>query len=39
VGDVLLPAREQVVDADDLVAVLEQPVAEVGPEESGAAGH
>ena len=38
VGDVLDAAGEQVVDADDPVAVGEQPLAEVRAEEAGAAG-
>ena len=38
VGDVLLPAGEQVVEADDLVAIADQPVAEVAAQKAGAAG-
>jgi len=38
-GDVPLLAGEQVVDADHLVTVPQQPVAKVGAEETGAAGH
>ena len=37
--DVALGAGEEVVDAEHLVALLEQAVAEVGAEEAGAAGH
>ena len=36
-GDVGLGAGDQVVDADDLVAVSEQPAAEVAPDEASSA--
>src|SRR5260370_14539472 len=39
VRNVLCLARYQVVDADDLPAIGEQPVAEVRPKEARAAGH
>ena len=35
-NDVLLPAGEQVVEADDIVAVADQPIAKVTAEEAGA---
>jgi hypothetical protein len=38
VEDVVLRAREEVVNAQDLVAALEQVTAEVRAEETGAAG-
>ena len=38
VGDVGQVAREQVVDADDRMAAIEQRFAEVGADESGGAG-
>ena len=38
VDDVLLPAGEQIVEADDLVPVADEPVAEVTAQEAGAAG-
>ena len=38
VGDVLALAGDEVVDADDLVALAEQQVGEVGAEEAGGAG-
>lgn len=38
VGDVELSAREEIVDRHDFVAVLEQAVAEMRTEKSGAAG-
>jgi hypothetical protein len=37
--DVLLPAGKQIVEADDLMAVADQAIAEVAAEKSGAAGH
>jgi len=37
-GEVVARAREEVVDADDVVAPLEQALAQVGAEEPGAAG-
>ena len=37
VFDVLLGTGEEVVDADDFAAVLQQPFAKVGSEESGSA--
>ena len=36
--DVLPAAGEEIVEADDFVAVLKKPVAKVGAEEAGAAG-
>ena len=36
--DVLAPAGEEVVQADDVVALGQQPVAEMGADEPGAAG-
>jgi hypothetical protein len=38
VGDVAFPAGEEVVEADDFVAVAKEAIAEVGAEEAGAAG-
>jgi hypothetical protein len=38
-GNVVQGAREQVVHADDGMALREQPVTEVRAEEAGAAGH
>ena len=38
VGDVGLLAGEEVVEADDVVPLLDQPLAEVRAEEAGAAG-
>lgn len=38
VRDVLLPAREEIVDHDHAVALLQQPVHEVAADESGPAG-
>ena len=39
VADVVLGASEEVVDADDLVALTQQPVTQVGAQKPGAAGH
>ena len=36
--DVLFAAGEEIIDANDIVAVLEQPVAKMGAKKSGAAG-
>ena len=38
VGDVLQRPRLEVVDADDAMTLLEQVIAEMRPEETGAAG-
>ena len=38
VGDVVLGAGEEIVHAQDVVAVLQQALAQVGAEEAGAAG-
>src|SRR5690606_7999141 len=37
--DIVLSAREEIIDADDLVAVREEPVAEVGADKSGPSRH
>jgi len=36
--DVVLGAGEEVVDADDVVPLFQQPLAEMGAEKAGAAG-
>ena len=33
-GDVLLPAGEKIVDADDLIAIVQEPLAKMGAEET-----
>ncbi len=38
VGDVLGRAGDEVIDRDDLVALGEEPIAEVRPDEPGSAG-
>ena len=37
--DILLRAGEQVVNAQDFVAVAQQPIAQMRPQEAGASGH
>jgi hypothetical protein len=38
VGDIFFAARAEVVDAQHLVALLEEAVRQVGPDEAGATG-
>jgi hypothetical protein len=39
VGDIGLPTREKIIEADDLVAVLQETIAKVRAQKAGSAGN
>jgi len=39
VGDISLGSREEIVDTEDIVSVLEETLAEMGTQEPGPSGH